>query len=406
MHNLFLGSGKNVLKSIWMKRNIINESQFEIIQSRIDKIVCPSDIGRIPNKIRSGFASFTADQYKNWIVHFSLLALRDIVTEDDLECWRHLILACRYLCSNEICYDHIRIADGLLMQFCRRIERMYGKDIITPNMHMHAHLCECLYDYGPCHVFWLFSFERYNGILESLPNNNRSIEVQVMKRFMENMYMTADDALPEEYREDFESLFSHKRVVGTLSDNFLTRPTSNINLSIYIDLEHVKLPKYSSRGIFTQFQVNGLRRLYSELSGLSQSEINVPSAFVKFKQVTINGKQIGTQKSRFSSSSLVMAMQKPEAEERPVAVKYFAKHTVSFKEVSYTFLLFYGWWHKPHAEKNLLGKPVTVWESDIYESDDCYSVIPVQAIKRRTISLVDKISTGETVLFVCPCVNF
>lgn len=52
------------------------------------------------------------------------------------------------------------------MQFCRRVERTYGKEVITPNIHMHAHLHECLLDYGPSHVFWCFSFERYNGILE------------------------------------------------------------------------------------------------------------------------------------------------------------------------------------------------------------------------------------------------
>lgn len=156
MHNLFLGSGKHILKNVWIKLGLITESQFELIQNRIDRIVCPPNIGRIPNKVKSGFASFTADQYKNWIVYFSLLSLRDILIGADLECWRHFILACRYLCSREITHDQITIADALLMQFCRRIECMYGKEIITPNMHMHAHLRECLLDYGPSHVFWLF----------------------------------------------------------------------------------------------------------------------------------------------------------------------------------------------------------------------------------------------------------
>ena len=57
---------------------------------------------------------------------------------------------------------------------------VYGRDCITPNIHMHAHLASCVRDYGPLHAFWLFSFERYNGILGRQPNNNRSIEIQVM----------------------------------------------------------------------------------------------------------------------------------------------------------------------------------------------------------------------------------
>ena len=61
--------------------------------------VSPSDIGRIPHKIRSGFSSFTADQWKNWVMYFSLLSLHDILEGDPLECWRHFVLACRVLCA-------------------------------------------------------------------------------------------------------------------------------------------------------------------------------------------------------------------------------------------------------------------------------------------------------------------
>lgn len=58
MHNLFLGSAKHFLKLL-IDRNLISESQFEVIQQRVDSFVVPPDIGRIPHKIRSGFSSFT-----------------------------------------------------------------------------------------------------------------------------------------------------------------------------------------------------------------------------------------------------------------------------------------------------------------------------------------------------------
>ena len=51
-------------------------------------------------------------------------------------------------------------------------------------MHLHAHLAMCVREYGPHHGFWLFSFERYNGVLGSQPHNNRSIEIQLMNRFL------------------------------------------------------------------------------------------------------------------------------------------------------------------------------------------------------------------------------
>ena len=43
--------------------------------------------------------------------------------------------------------------------------------------------------YGPYYSFWLFSFERYNGILDRYHTNHRSIEIQLIQKFMENMHM-------------------------------------------------------------------------------------------------------------------------------------------------------------------------------------------------------------------------
>ena len=40
------------------------------------------------------------------------------------------------------------------------------------NMHLHLHLFRCLLDFGPAHAFWLYAFERCNGILVSFHNNN------------------------------------------------------------------------------------------------------------------------------------------------------------------------------------------------------------------------------------------
>lgn len=39
--------------------------------------------------------------------------------------------------------------------------------------------------YGPIHAFWLFSFERYNGLLGKQRNNNKAIEIQLMRCFFE-----------------------------------------------------------------------------------------------------------------------------------------------------------------------------------------------------------------------------
>ena len=52
-----------------------------------------------------------------------------------------------------------------LIKLIALIEQNYGRDKITPNLHLSLHLSECSYDYGPLYAFWCFSFERMNGIL-------------------------------------------------------------------------------------------------------------------------------------------------------------------------------------------------------------------------------------------------
>ena len=143
MHNLFLGSAKHFFKSLLIGRDIVKSTDLGLIQHRVDSFTTPSGIGRIPLKIQSGFSQFTADQWKNWVLYFS--ALCGIVSGEFLECWCHFVLACRVLCIQKITVERVKLGDALLMQFCRRTERLFGKDCITPNMHL---LVECIFDYG------------------------------------------------------------------------------------------------------------------------------------------------------------------------------------------------------------------------------------------------------------------
>lgn len=69
------------------------------------------------------------------------------------------------------------------MDFCSTFERLYGKDHLNMNLHLHGHLKECMLDFGSVYSFWLFGFERLNGILESYNTNCCDIPVQLMRHF-------------------------------------------------------------------------------------------------------------------------------------------------------------------------------------------------------------------------------
>jgi hypothetical protein len=77
-----------------------------------------------------------------------------------------------------------------VMEFCKGVERVYGVSSITPNMHMHCHLSQCVLDYGPVYTFWVFNFERYNGHIGNMRNNySKSIEMQLMRGFLRDSFV-------------------------------------------------------------------------------------------------------------------------------------------------------------------------------------------------------------------------
>ena len=390
MHNLFLGSAKHYVKAIWLDRNIINPSQFPLIQSRVDSTTVPADIGRIPHKIMSGFASLTADQFKNWVVYYSIIALHGILTHDNLECWRHFVLACRILCSNQLKQDQIILGDALLLQFCKRTQRLYGPQSVTPNMHMHCHIRDCILDYGPLHGFWLYSFERYNGLLGEFPNNNRSIELQLMNRFIRNS-SSMHVSLPEEFKEELSPFIPKaKKNVGSLVECAEADVISLFCGSLVKGTYSIDLPSHYSRGVFSSHEIDALKFLYGQLFSVQHSDLDIPSCYRKYMTLKLNEKQLGSYKSRSSNSSIVMAHWNPELyglprsstvstsiEERPARINYFASHSITVQGSQHDTVLFSASWFKYHHSKNVYGKPVTVWECDIFEVFGSYSILPV-----------------------------
>lgn len=245
MHNLFLGTGKHMI-DVWIRNSYFVNADFQTIQTFVDKVVLLSDIGRIPYKIQSGFSSFKADQLKLWITVYSIPSLVGILPEAHLECWRHYVLACRIVCKQELTQDDIILADVLLLQFCRHAEQLYGKNV-TLNMHMHCHLKDVMLDYGPIQEFWLFSFERFNGILGNQPTNNRSIEPQLMLRFLKDN-IAHSFQFPTEFINNFSPLPLTERVMGSVLDT--------------MTLQTFKLPTKYSQCVFDSDETEALRALY------------------------------------------------------------------------------------------------------------------------------------------------
>ena len=59
MRNLLLGTARHVINT-WKHLEIIDNKCYDIIQKKVDSFISSPDIGRVPFKIATGFAGFTA----------------------------------------------------------------------------------------------------------------------------------------------------------------------------------------------------------------------------------------------------------------------------------------------------------------------------------------------------------
>ena len=146
-HNLpyaqFLGTAKHLMKNVWLPNKILKQSDLKSIQELINNMKVPSNMGRIPNKIASNFASFTSDQWKLWTVAYPEFALKKHFPSEDYKLWLLFVKACCILTAHIITFRSLALAHSSLMQFCKKSETKYGQLAVTPNMHLHSYLINC-----------------------------------------------------------------------------------------------------------------------------------------------------------------------------------------------------------------------------------------------------------------------
>ena len=171
------------------------------------------------------------------------------------------------------------------MKFGERFEQLYGKKAVTPNMHLHCHLKECVIDCGPVHAFWCFSFERFNGILGAMQVNGRSVEIQLMRKLLAGRFVW-DVKFPSEFQEIFLPFFFHES--HDLYENFVVNNATSLFNSAYClnlgDFQWSDLTLVSLLSSFKHFALNPdeLRLLFECYKALNpREEIELSSSVAR-----------------------------------------------------------------------------------------------------------------------------
>ena len=409
LHNILLGTPKVMIK-LWKEKGYLSNTHLEKIQSQCNRFTVPSDIGRIPHKISSGFASFTADQWKNWTLIFSLASLKDVLPFADYSCWKLYVQACNLVCSKAITLDAINQLDSLLIRFCTCFQQLYGAEQCTPNMHLHCHIKECLIDYGPGCSFWLFACERVNGFLGSLPTNHHSIEIQLMRKLSStqqvlNILSMCDDSTIMQLLDNLQVTKGSLKYEALPELPFTRLSVTNVETigkfckslhpikEVCLSSEEMQCVDSNLKGIFGTVYVRTLM-----LHKASHA-------------ITICNTLYGSSNSIHSKSSLVY-VKSDSSGCIPAFVKKYITVTIMLKVENDTkstdVTLACVNWLQPHQHKDWFGSPVKVWR--IYNPStfpDAY--IPVTSLLCRCAHITERLTFGyveDTVTIVVPINNF
>ena len=384
MHNLLLGTAKRVMK-IWLASEVLSEKRLLSIQEVVDTFITPIDIGRVPLKIASKFSGFTAEQWKSWVLYFSLPALKPLLPAEHYDCWHKFVQACYFFCRRTITDEEIKCGDETIMKFCESFLSVYGKVWLTPNIHLHGHLASFNYDFGPVYSFWLFPYERLNGVLGSYHSNSHNISVQLMTRFLDHdlysSYKWPEDMVGTFYPLIEKCIYNK----GSLQQKgFETVDTTSITPipPVYEDaLTSDEWETVSS--VVTSIPVIGKVLLLHKVAAA----------------VKLNDLVLGSAKSRVSKASLVYA-ELEGGSEWLCDIEKFIGTTVVNDNTSTIVWLAVASVYMRHAECKYFGYPVQIWSLTQRSS---FVYLPTECIKSRVIATkmsIEFSSTFEEIVYV------
>lgn len=411
MHNLYLGTAKRIFW-VWRNRGIINEQSMTEISERIVKFSVPPNVKF--SRLHSPFevTSLTAEQWMVWVNYYSLYCVYELIPMDQYECWRDFVLASRLLSKPSITKEMVILADGLLVRFCKKFQEIYGQDAVTPNMHLHCHLASCVRDFGPMASFWCFSFERMNGVLGDQPNNNRSIEVQLMHRFMDDSANLQLLQFSPSDSSNISDLFSHSIGDHALSFYSVKHLDSSVSRSTQFSsgFQYIPASKYKL-SLFSHLQVDNLSKVYHVLyPSLSFTDIQLPQSYKRMKSVTIKGQEICSGqyvlakpvfqfRDEANSAANKTVFYDPSL--RPAKIDHFCIHSfcTDNKNIVHGFAIVS--WPLHHPVYNTFGVPYQVWCSSIYESSSNNFILPIENISSLLLT-ASYVIEEETVLVIVP----
>ncbi|CAI6373263.1 unnamed protein product [Macrosiphum euphorbiae] len=183
-HLVCLGVVRKVMY-LWIKGPVpIRYPSWKIEQiSRILiglRVSIPCEINRKPRSL-AHIKNWKATEFRTFLLYLGSSAIKSVVLKEHWKHFFNLSLAMTILLSPDYA-QHINIARKLLDNFVKTFEMLYGRHLISHNVHGLTHICDDYIKFGPLDNCSTFPFENYMSTLKNMIRKPDKPLIQVVKR--------------------------------------------------------------------------------------------------------------------------------------------------------------------------------------------------------------------------------
>lgn len=275
-------------------------------------------------KFSTSIGSLKAAELRLFCLAFAPAVLGgDLLSDMDRLIVYRFVQACRHLDTPAITELELRRGHLLLEEFVRTFAEQYGEEKVTPNMHYHAHLADCIRDHGPLPSIWEFAFEMFNGVVVQPSTNNRNVEDQFFDRWESEdrirnaaaYFECAEHMGPEEKQllsrlagasamamDEIPAGFDIGRALGLATANEIVTGSEPFVIRLH-GAAAFDLPEEERSSLS-----NALAKLYPQFSSGTKLELPVAAEVCAANSADLLGEPFGVRGSRRERSSWILTM--------------------------------------------------------------------------------------------------
>ncbi|GBC34770.2 hypothetical protein GLOIN_2v1775288 [Rhizophagus irregularis DAOM 181602=DAOM 197198] len=136
-----------------------------------------------------------------------------MLDNNDRKILGHFVRACNLLVARFITEDDLREVQERLKDMAHLIERTYGLEFMTSNIHLALHIPDFCRDYSSIYSFWLFPYERLNGYIGSYPN--KSFSLIMPEKAVGSLAFTAEKDELQHFLSMRHNISTFSKIYGT-----------------------------------------------------------------------------------------------------------------------------------------------------------------------------------------------